>query len=301
VHEILEMPDGEAQLIDGKSIAAKVRREVARDVQLIKVAGIFPGLAVVLVGDDPASQVYVRNKAKAASEVGIASFEHRLSADTPEDALLGLIRDLNSDDAVHGILVQFPVPPHIEQRRVIEEIDPAKDVDGLHPINVGRLQSGLDTLVPCTPQGCLILIKSVQSNISGLDAIVIGRSSLVGKPVAQLLLAENCTVTMAHSRTTDLQEKVSKSDILVAAVGRPHFVSGSWIKPGAIVIDVGINRVVAEDGGVKKTKLVGDVEIENAKFLSRAITPVPGGVGPMTVACLMRNTLIAARRLSGCE
>ncbi len=295
------MPDGEAQLIDGKSIAAKVRREVARDVQLIKVAGIFPGLAVVLVGDDPASQVYVRNKAKAASEVGIASFEHRLSADTPEDALLGLIRDLNSDDAVHGILVQFPVPPHIEQRRVIEEIDPAKDVDGLHPINVGRLQSGLDTLVPCTPQGCLILIKSVQSNISGLDAIVIGRSSLVGKPVAQLLLAENCTVTMAHSRTTDLQEKVSKSDILVAAVGRPHFVSGSWIKPGAIVIDVGINRVVAEDGGVKKTKLVGDVEIENAKFLSRAITPVPGGVGPMTVACLMRNTLIAARRLSGCE
>lgn len=301
MHEILEMPDGEAQLIDGKSIAAKVRREVARDVQLIKVAGIFPGLAVVLVGDDPASQVYVRNKAKAASEVGIASFEHRLSADTPEDALLGLIRDLNSDDAVHGILVQFPVPPHIEQRRVIEEIDPAKDVDGLHPINVGRLQSGLDTLVPCTPQGCLILIKSVQSNISGLDAIVIGRSSLVGKPVAQLLLAENCTVTMAHSRTTDLQEKVSKSDILVAAVGRPHFVSGSWIKPGAIVIDVGINRVVAEDGGVKKTKLVGDVEIENAKFLSRAITPVPGGVGPMTVACLMRNTLIAARRLSGCE
>lgn len=295
------MPDGEAQLIDGKSIAAKVRREVARDVQLIKVAGIFPGLAVVLVGDDPASQVYVRNKAKAASEVGIASFEHRLSADTPEDALLGLIRDLNSDDAVHGILVQFPVPPHIEQRRVIEEIDPAKDVDGLHPINVGRLQSGLDTLVPCTPQGCLILIKSVQSNISGLDAIVIGRSSLVGKPVAQLLLAENCTVTMAHSRTTDLQEKVSKSDILVAAVGRPHFVSGSWIKPGAIVIDVGINRVVAEDGGVEKTKLVGDVEIENAKFLSRAITPVPGGVGPMTVACLMRNTLIAARRLSGCE
>ncbi len=301
MHEILEMPDGEAQLIDGKSIAAKVRREVARDVQLIKVAGIFPGLAVVLVGDDPASQVYVRNKAKAASEVGIASFEHRLSADTPEDALLGLIRDLNSDDAVHGILVQFPVPPHIERRRVIEEIDPAKDVDGLHPINVGRLQSGLDTLVPCTPQGCLILIKSVQSNISGLDAIVIGRSSLVGKPVAQLLLAENCTVTMAHSRTTDLQEKVSKSDILVAAVGRPHFVSGSWIKPGAIVIDVGINRVVAEDGGVEKTKLVGDVEIENAKFLSRAITPVPGGVGPMTVACLMRNTLIAARRLSGCE
>ncbi|NND50606.1 MAG: bifunctional methylenetetrahydrofolate dehydrogenase/methenyltetrahydrofolate cyclohydrolase FolD [Rhizobiales bacterium] len=293
------MTETRDNIIDGKAVAAELRAEVARDVDSLKSAGLAPGLAVVLVGDDPASEVYVRNKARATEEVGIASFAHNLARSTSQADLLALVGELNRDPAIHGILVQFPVPDHISQQKVIDAIAPAKDVDGLHPLNAGRLSSGLDALVPCTPQGCLILIKTVRREIAGLDALVIGRSNLVGKPIAQLLLGENCTVTLAHSRTTDLGAHARRADILVAAAGRPQFVPGDWIKPGAIVIDVGMNRIPAPERGEGRTRLVGDVDFDTASQKAGAITPVPGGVGPMTVACLMHNTVLAARRQAG--
>jgi methylenetetrahydrofolate dehydrogenase (NADP+)/methenyltetrahydrofolate cyclohydrolase len=256
-----------------------------------------PGLAVVLVGDDPASQVYVRNKATQTREAGMASVEHRLPATTTEPELLALIDTLNRDDAIDGILVQLPLPDHLDSARAIAALDPAKDVDGLHPVNVGRLWSGLDALVPCTPLGCVMLLKDTLGGaLVGREAVVIGRSALVGKPIAALLLAEHCTVTLAHSRTCDLPAVARRADILVAAVGKPQMVRGDWIKPGATVIDVGINRVPAADG---KSRLVGDVALDEAAAVAGAITPVPGGVGPMTVACLLHNTLTACRRRRG--
>jgi len=285
-----------ATIIDGTAIAASLRRDVAAGAAKLKQErGVTPGLAAVLVGEDQASQVYVRTKSKATQDAGMASFEHRLPADTPEAALLALIDDLNRRGDVHGILVQLPLPKHIDTRRIIEAIDPGKDVDGFHPINIGRLASGAKALAPCTPTGCLILAKSVCPKLEGLEAVVIGRSNIVGKPMAQLLLAENCTVTIAHSRTRDLPAVVRRADLVVAAVGRPELVRGSWIKPGAIVIDVGIQRVQGPDG---KPRLVGDVAFAEAAEVAGAITPVPGGVGPMTVACLLRNTLEAATALS---
>jgi methylenetetrahydrofolate dehydrogenase (NADP+)/methenyltetrahydrofolate cyclohydrolase len=285
-----------ASIIDGKAIAESLRREVAAGAATLKrECGLTPGLAVVLVGEDPASQVYVRTKAKATQDAGMLSFEHKLPADTSQASLLDLIATLNRRDDVHGILVQLPLPRHIDGRKVIEALDPAKDVDGFHPMNVGRLVSGEGALVPCTPSGCLILAKSVRPELAGLEAVVIGRSNIVGKPMAQLLLAESCTVTIAHSRTRDLADVVRRADLVVAAVGRPEMVRGSWIKAGAVVIDVGIQRVAAPDG---KSRLVGDVAFEEAVEVAGAITPVPGGVGPMTVACLLRNTLQAATRLS---
>lgn len=282
-----------AQVIDGKAIAAEVRRSVAAEVeQLKREGGVTPGLAVVLVGEDPASHIYVRNKARQTTEAGMRSFEHRLPASTSEAELLSLIDHLNQSSDVHGILVQLPLPPQIDTRKVIEAIDPAKDVDGFHPINVGRLSAGERSLVPCTPAGCVILAKSVQPDLRGLEAVVIGRSNIVGKPVAQLLLREDCTVTIAHSRTRDLPGVVRRGDLVVAAVGRPGMVRGDWIKPGAIVIDVGINRVEEPKG---KGRLVGDVAYEEAAQVAGAITPVPGGVGPMTIACLLKNTVAAAK------
>jgi methylenetetrahydrofolate dehydrogenase (NADP+)/methenyltetrahydrofolate cyclohydrolase len=281
-----------AAIIDGKAIAAALRRDVAAGVSRLKrERGVTPGLAVVLVGHDPASQVYVRNKALATREAGMRSFEHKLPAETTEGELLGLIGELNRSPQVHGILVQLPLPRQIDANRVIGAIDPAKDVDGFHPVNVGRLATGAGGVAPCTPAGCLILAKSVQPKLEGLDAIVIGRSNIVGKPMAQLLLAENCTVTVAHSRTRDLPAAVRRADLVVAAVGRAEMVRGGWIKPGAIVIDVGIQRVTGPDG---KGRLIGDVAFAEAAEVAGAITPVPGGVGPMTVACLLRNTLAAA-------
>ncbi len=284
-----------AMIIDGKSIAEALRIEVASEVaDLKRVYGIAPGLAVVLVGEDPASQVYVRTKAKQTRDAGMQSLEHKLPADTREATLLTLIAELNGRKDVHGILVQLPLPAHIDTRHVIEAIDPAKDVDGFHPLNIGRLASGAPALAPCTPSGCVILAKSVRSDLAGLEAVVIGRSNIVGKPMAQLLLAENCTVTIAHSRTRDLPGVVRRADLVVVAVGRAEIVRGGWIKPGAIVIDVGIQRTTGADG---KSRLVGDVAYEEAAQVAGAITPVPGGVGPMTVACLLRNTLEAARSL----
>ncbi len=284
-----------ARIIDGKAIAAEVRAQVARDVAALKTKGITPGLTVVLVGEDPASQVYVRNKGKQTIEAGMASFEHKLDVATSEADLLALIGRLNADSAVHGILVQLPLPKHIDAERVLRAIDPAKDVDGFHPINVGKLSIGEDSLVPCTPSGCIILAKTVAPKLSGMNAVVIGRSNIVGKPVAQLLLREDCTVTIAHSRTRDLPAVVRGADLVIAAVGRPEMVKGDWIKPGAIVIDVGINRV---DAGGGKTRLVGDVDYEACAKVAGAITPVPGGVGPMTIACLLQNTVTAATRLA---
>jgi methylenetetrahydrofolate dehydrogenase (NADP+)/methenyltetrahydrofolate cyclohydrolase len=281
-----------ATIIDGKAIAEALRREVAAGVAALKrERGITPGLAVVLVGEDPASQVYVRAKSKATEDAGMVAFEHKLPATTPEAELLALIGELNRRPDVHGVLVQLPLPSHIDTRRVIEAIDPTKDVDGFHPVNVGRLSSGAKALVPGTPTGCLMLAKSVAPRLEGMEAVVIGRSNIVGKPMAQLLLAENCTVTIAHSRTRDLPAVVRRADLVVAAVGRAEMVRGSWIKPGAIVIDVGIQRVAAADG---KSRLVGDVAFAEVAEVAGAITPVPGGVGPMTVACLLRNTLQAA-------
>jgi methylenetetrahydrofolate dehydrogenase (NADP+) / methenyltetrahydrofolate cyclohydrolase len=283
-----------ASIIDGKKVAAEVRRKVAEGVARLQAErGFVPGLAVVLVGEDPASQVYVRNKAAATREVGMLSLEHKLPAATTQDALLALIADLNRRTDVHGILVQLPLPKQVDASKVIEAIDPAKDVDGFHPINVGRLATGGQALAPCTPTGCLILAKSVRPKLEGLEAVVIGRSNIVGKPMAQLLLGENCTVTVAHSRTRDLPSVVRRGDIVVAAVGRAEMVRGDWIKPGAIVIDVGIQRVAAADG---KTRLVGDVAYAEVAEVAGAITPVPGGVGPMTIACLLQNTLLAATR-----
>jgi methylenetetrahydrofolate dehydrogenase (NADP+)/methenyltetrahydrofolate cyclohydrolase len=280
-------------IIDGKAIAAAVRREVAAGVEVFKRQhGAAPGLAVVLVGEDPASQVYVRTKAKQTREAGMASFEHKLDAATTEAALLQVIAELNRRPDVHGILVQLPLPAHIDTAKVIEAIDPAKDVDGFHPINAGRLAIGEPALAPCTPTGCVILAKSIQPKLEGLEAVVIGRSNIVGKPMAQLLLNENCTVTIAHSRTRDLPAVVRRAGLVVAAAGRAEMVRGDWIKPGAIVIDVGIQRVTGPDG---KSRLVGDVAFDEAAAVAGAITPVPGGVGPMTVACLLRNTLQAAK------
>ncbi|HZT51947.1 MAG TPA: bifunctional methylenetetrahydrofolate dehydrogenase/methenyltetrahydrofolate cyclohydrolase FolD [Stellaceae bacterium] len=286
-----------ARIIDGKAHAAAVRAAVATAAPGLKARhGIMPGLAAVLVGDDPASDVYVRSKGKATREAGLASFEHRLPASTSEAELLALVARLNADEAVDGILVQLPLPKQIDPQRVIEAIDPAKDVDGFHPRNVGQLWSGAETLVPCTPMGCLLLLRATLGTLVGAETVVIGRSNIVGKPVAALLLAEHCTVTLAHSRTRDLPAVVRRADIVVAAVGRAEMVRGAWIKPGATVIDVGINRVAGAEG---KSRLVGDVAFAEAAEVAGAITPVPGGVGPMTIACLLRNTLIAACRRRG--
>jgi methylenetetrahydrofolate dehydrogenase (NADP+)/methenyltetrahydrofolate cyclohydrolase len=281
-----------ARIIDGKAAAATLRAAVGSEVERFRAAiGRVPGLAVVLVGEDPASAVYVRSKGKATREAGMASFEHKLSADTSEADLLALVERLNADPAVDGILVQLPLPPQIDAAKVLALIDPAKDVDGFHVENVGRLAVGTQALVPCTPLGCLHLLKRELGDLSGLDAVVIGRSNIVGKPMAMLLLGESATVTIAHSRTRDLPALVRRADIVVAAVGRPEMVRGDWIKPGATVIDVGINRI---DG-----KLVGDVAFAEAVEVAGAITPVPGGVGPMTIAMLLRNTLVAAHRRAG--
>jgi methylenetetrahydrofolate dehydrogenase (NADP+)/methenyltetrahydrofolate cyclohydrolase len=286
-----------ARIIDGKAAAADVRARVAEiAAEFVRKAGRQPGLATVLVGEDPASAVYVRSKGKATGEVGMASFAHKLLDTTSEDDLLDLVDRLNRDDAVDGILVQLPLPPQIDSSRVIAAIDPAKDVDGFHPMNAGRLATGLDALVPCTPYGCLYLLKQELGSLAGKEAVVIGRSNIVGKPMALLLIGESATVTVAHSRTRDLPDVVRKADIVVAAVGRPLMVEGDWIKPGAIVIDVGINRVPAEDG---KSRLVGDVDFASARERAAAITPVPGGVGPMTIAMLLRNTIVAAHRRAG--
>ncbi|HTQ71524.1 MAG TPA: bifunctional methylenetetrahydrofolate dehydrogenase/methenyltetrahydrofolate cyclohydrolase FolD [Acidocella sp.] len=282
-----------AEIIDGKAFAANLRAAIAAQVATLPYR---PGLAVVLVGDDPASKVYVANKAKQTVEVGMRSFEHKLPADTTQAHLLALVRQLNADAAVHGILVQLPLPRHLNADEVIAAISPDKDVDGLTVVNAGRLAAGLPGLVPCTPLGCILLLEDKLPDMTGLHAVVIGRSNLVGKPIAQLLLQKNCTVTMAHSKTKDLPGLCRTADILVAAVGRPEMVKGDWVKPGATVIDVGINRVPAAEG---KTRLVGDVDFAEAAAQAGLVTPVPGGVGPMTIACLLRNTLTAAKRLEG--
>ncbi|HET9630059.1 MAG TPA: bifunctional methylenetetrahydrofolate dehydrogenase/methenyltetrahydrofolate cyclohydrolase FolD [Novosphingobium sp.] len=285
-------------LIDGKAFAEGLRARVATlAVEFTAKAGRQAGLAVVLVGEDPASQVYVRNKGKQTLACGMASFEHKLPADTSEADLLALVERLNADPAVDGILVQLPLPGHINEQKVIATINPDKDVDGFHVVNAGRLAVGLPGFVPCTPLGCLMLLKDRLGSLSGLDAVVIGRSNIVGKPMAQLLLAESCTVTVAHSRTKDLPGVVRRADIVVAAVGRAEMVKGEWLKPGATVIDVGINRVPAAEAG--KTRLVGDVDFDSCQGIAGAITPVPGGVGPMTIAVLLRNTLVAAHRNAG--
>lgn len=286
----------QAQIIDGKATAGVLRARVANAVVSLKAQGVKPGLAVVLVGSDPASSVYVRNKGKQTVEAGMASFDYRLDASTSQEALLHLIDGLNKDPSVHGILVQLPVPKHIEEHIVINAVDPAKDVDGFHPINVGRLAAGLPGLRPCTPVGSIVLAKQAKADLTGLEAVVVGRSNIVGKPVARLLLHENCTITIAHSRTRNLADVTRRGDILVAAVGQPEMIRGDWIKPGAIVIDVGVNRIEA-DGG--KTRLVGDVAFDEAVHVAGAITPVPGGVGPMTIACLLRNTVLAACAIHG--
>ncbi|WP_380784971.1 bifunctional methylenetetrahydrofolate dehydrogenase/methenyltetrahydrofolate cyclohydrolase FolD [Sphingomonas sp. R86521] len=278
-----------ATIIDGKAFAANLRARIAGGVSDFRAkAGRAPGLAVVLVGEDPASAVYVRSKGKATREAGMQSIEHRLPADVAPDVLLALVADLNADPGIDGILVQLPLPPHIDAQAVIAAIDPDKDVDGFHPINAGRLATGLPGFVPCTPLGCVMLLKSIHSHLAGLEAVVVGRSNIVGKPMAQLLLAESCTVTIVHSRTRDAFAHVRQADIVVAAVGIPGMITGDWIKPGATVIDVGINRTEAG--------LVGDVDFASASQVAGAITPVPGGVGPMTIACLLRNTLVSAGR-----
>jgi methylenetetrahydrofolate dehydrogenase (NADP+)/methenyltetrahydrofolate cyclohydrolase len=295
----------ETKIIDGKAYAAALRRRIATAVNRLQDDHrITPGLAVVLIGDDPASQIYVRNKGEQTIETGMKSFEHRLPTETDEDVLLTLVRGLNNNPDVHGILVQLPLPPRIRTSAVIDAIDPAKDVDGFHVVNSGHLATGggAHALVPCTPQGCLLMIKEQLGDLSGKRALVLGRSNIVGKPVAALLLGEHCTVTIAHSRTLDLAGECRRADILVAAIGRPQMVKGDWIKEGATVIDVGINRIAVDDGeGGIKNKLVGDVDFEAAVKFAGAITPVPGGVGPMTIACLLRNTVIAACRQNNIE
>ncbi len=285
------------RVIDGKAVAASVREGVAKDVAELKAQhGLTPGLTVVLVGEDPASKVYVKNKGEQTKACGMNSWEHRLPVDTSEADLLALVNKLNNDPAVNGILVQLPLPKHINAERVLNTIDPNKDVDGFHPVNVGRLWIGERTLVPCTPTGSVILAKTVEPNLSGMNAVVIGRSNIVGKPVTALLLREHCTVTVAHSRSRNLHDIVRGADLLIAAVGIPEMVRGDWVKPGAIVIDVGINRVPGAEG---KTKLVGDVNYDECAKKASAITPVPGGVGPMTIACLLQNTVIAAKMQKG--
>ena len=281
-----------ATIIDGKAFAAGLRARIADGVTAFRAqAGRAPGLAVVLVGEDPASNVYVRSKGKATREAGMESIEHRLPADVPAEDLLALVATLNADPTIDGILVQLPLPKHIDEQAVIAAIDPDKDVDGFHPINAGRLATGLPGFVPCTPFGCVMLLKSVLPSLSGLEAVVVGRSNIVGKPMAQLLLRESCTVTVVHSRTQDVPAHIRRADIAVAAVGIPEMIKGDWLKPGATVIDVGINRT---DAG-----LVGDVDFASAVEVAGAITPVPGGVGPMTIACLLRNTLVSAGRREG--
>ncbi|MDS9469543.1 bifunctional methylenetetrahydrofolate dehydrogenase/methenyltetrahydrofolate cyclohydrolase FolD [Paracoccus sp. MBLB3053] len=286
---------GTAELIDGKAFAARIRGDVASGVARLKGQGIVPGLAVVLVGEDPASEVYVRNKGIQTREAGMNSWEHKLPAETTQDALMAKVADLNADPAVHGILVQLPLPGHLDADAVINAIAPGKDVDGFHVLNVGLLGTGQKSMVPCTPLGCLMMLRDRLGDLSGLNAVVVGRSNIVGKPMAQLLLGDSCTVTIAHSRTKDLAELCRRADILVAAVGRPRMIPGDWIKPGATVIDVGINRI-EEDG---RTRLVGDVDFDSAARVAGAITPVPGGVGPMTIACLLANTLTACCRANG--
>jgi methylenetetrahydrofolate dehydrogenase (NADP+)/methenyltetrahydrofolate cyclohydrolase len=286
-----------AQIIDGKALAATVRGKVATQVAILKANhGIKPGLAVVLVGEDPASQVYVRSKGKQTVEVGMNSFEHKFGVDLSESDLLALVAKLNADPAVHGVLVQLPLPKHLDEDLVINSIDPAKDVDGFHISNVGLLGTGQRSMVPCTPLGCLMMLREHHGSLSGLDAVVLGRSNIVGKPMAQLLLSDSCSVTIAHSRTKDLPAVVRRADIVVVAVGQPEMVSGDWIKPGATVIDVGINRIEKPEGG---TRLVGDVDYASTAAVAGAITPVPGGVGPMTIACLLANTLTACLRING--
>ncbi|PPR72648.1 MAG: Bifunctional protein FolD protein [Alphaproteobacteria bacterium MarineAlpha3_Bin2] len=292
----------EAEIIDGKAFAQRVRERVTAAVATLKADhNIVPGLTVVLVGEDPASQVYVRNKGKQTAAAGMESNTIRLDAATPEQDLLDLIKTLNGDDAVHGILVQLPLPDQIDEAKVIAAIDPDKDVDGFHVVNVGRLWTGAEAPVPCTPYGCLQMLKETLGELKGKRALVLGRSNIVGKPMSALLLAEHCTVTIAHSRTVDLGERCREADILIAAVGQPQMVPGSWIKPGATVIDVGINRIDAPEKGEGKTRLVGDVNFEEAQQVAAHITPVPGGVGPVTIANLLRNTVIAACRQKGLD
>ena len=294
-----------AQIIDGKAFAAGLRERVTAEVTALKAErGLQPGLAVVLVGDDAASQVYVRNKGEQTLAAGMHSVTHRMPENTSQEVLLALVAQLNHDPSIHGILVQFPVPAQISQAAVVAAISPDKDVDGLHVVNAGRLASGLPALTPCTPLGCMMLLTDALGDLTGKRAVVVGRSNLVGKPIAQLLLQADCTVTIAHSRTQDLSAVCREADILVAAVGRPEMIRGDWIKPGAAVIDVGMNRVPSRDpeaAAAGKTRLVGDVAFEEAKGVAGWITPVPGGVGPMTVACLLQNTLTAAKRLNGVD
>ncbi|MCF6271863.1 MAG: bifunctional methylenetetrahydrofolate dehydrogenase/methenyltetrahydrofolate cyclohydrolase FolD [Rhodobacteraceae bacterium] len=290
-----------AEIIDGKAFAATVREKVAAHVAQLKAQGITPGLAVILVGEDPASEVYVRNKGKQTLEVGMNSFEHKLPADTSEAEVLALIERLNADPAVHGILCQLPVPDHIDEAKVTNAIAPEKDVDGFHISNVGLLATGQKSMVPCTPLGCLMMLRERHSSLSGLNAVVVGRSNIVGKPMAALLLKDSCTVTIAHSRTRDIEALCRQADILVAAVGRPEMITGEWVKPGATVIDVGINRIPAPERGEGKMRLVGDVDFASASAVAGAITPVPGGVGPMTIACLLANTVTACSRINGLE
>ena len=288
-----------ALIIDGKAFAAQLREKVkSMAATLLAQHGVQPGLAVILVGEDPASQVYVRNKGKQALEVGFNSYEHKLPEDTSEEDLLAVLDRLNRDSNVHGILVQLPLPSHISEQKVIDRINPEKDVDGFHISNVGKLATGLEGFVPCTPLGCSMLLKDHLGDLSGLNAVVVGRSNIVGKPMAALLLKESCTVTVAHSRTKNLAEVCRGADILVAAVGRAQMIKGDWVKPGATVIDVGINRIETEDG---TTRLVGDVDFASVQPVAGAITPVPGGVGPMTIACLLYNTLVAAYRINGLD
>ncbi len=289
-----------AKIIDGKSFAQKLRSRIASTVAEIRTSkGIVPGLAVILVGQDPASEVYVRNKAKQTSEVGMESFKYILDADVSEESLLDLIDEVNRNDSIHGLLVQLPLPDHIDSDLVINSISPQKDVDGFHISNVGLLSTGQKAMVPCTPLGCKLMLLDYHGSLSGLNAVVVGRSNIVGKPMANLLLQENCTVTIAHSRTRDLPAVCREADILVAAVGRPNFIKDSWIKSGATVIDVGINRINNPDPAVSKPKLVGDVDFDEAISVAGAITPVPGGVGPMTIACLLANTVTSFCRTEG--
>jgi len=291
------MTDADPKIIDGKAFAARLRGRVADAVAKLKDEhGLTPGLAVVLVGADPASQIYVRSKGRQTEETGMNSFQHTLPADTPQDDLLSLIARLNDDPGINGILVQLPLPDQIDEQAVIDAIDPAKDVDGFHVVNAGRLATGGKAMVPCTPLGCLMLLQDRLNDLTGMEAVIVGRSNIVGKPMAQLLLGANCTVTIAHSRTRDLPAVCRRADILVAAVGRPEMIKGDWIKPGAAVVDVGINRI---DTGGDKAKIVGDVDFAGAREPAAAITPVPGGVGPMTIAVLLRNTVVAACRQNG--
>ena len=291
-----------AQIIDGKAFAAEVREKIKQHITKIKTErGTTPGLAVILVGEDPASQVYVKNKGKQTIEVGMNSFEHKLDRNTSEKVLLSIIEKLNSDPRVHGILCQLPLPDHINEDVVINSISPEKDVDGFHISNVGRLNTGQDSMVPCTPLGCLLLLRNQLGNLNGKEAVIVGRSNIVGKPMASLLLKDSCTVTIAHSRTKNIEAICLKADILVAAVGRPEMIQGSWVKPGATVIDVGINRINAPENGKGKTRIVGDVHFESCEKVAGKITPVPGGVGPMTIACLLANTVTAFCRSTGIE